>query len=153
MANNQGCNSIDISNLRLELRLKLRQRLRTRLGRCRIEKWLRCGLRCRLSPSKMSIALHPRSRMTTLLWHWGKWDQLDDGLVCQGTQREDGHPTILWKRIIHKTDSLKATALSISARFSKLMIIYPRIIYPKYEFTEPEKMARTWTGEVCSCCS
>ena len=45
-----GCNSIDIWNLRL----KFRQGLMTRLGRCRIEKWLRCMLR----PSKMSIELH-----------------------------------------------------------------------------------------------
>ena len=40
-----GCNSIDIWNLRLELGRKLRQGLRTRLGRRRIERWLRHGLR------------------------------------------------------------------------------------------------------------
>ena len=56
----QGCNSIDILNLRLELRHKLRQGLRTRLGRCRIGRRLRHGLR----PSKMSIELHPWAPVT-----------------------------------------------------------------------------------------
>ena len=50
-----GSNSIDIWNLRLELRRKLRQGLRTRLGRRRVGKWLRRGLRL----TKMSIELHP----------------------------------------------------------------------------------------------
>ena len=42
---NQGCNSIEIWNSRLELGRMLRQGLRTCLGRRRIGRWLRRGLR------------------------------------------------------------------------------------------------------------
>ena len=46
-----GHNSIDIWNLRLEIRCNLRQGLRTCLGRRRIGRRLRLGLRRRLGPS------------------------------------------------------------------------------------------------------
>ena len=61
----QGCNSIDIWNLRLELGRKLRQGVRTLIGRRRMGRWLRRKLR----PSKMSIELHPR-RCKKVLAAW-----------------------------------------------------------------------------------
>ena len=72
MSADQGCNSKDIWNLRIEIRRNLRQGLRTCLGRRRIGQWLRRGLRCGLRPSKMSWVA-PQASRAKMRRGWSMW--------------------------------------------------------------------------------
>ena len=66
---NQGCNSIDIRNLRLELRfkLRLRQGLRTRLGMHSLAAMVKARVKARVKAVQMSFELHPCAMMASYL--------------------------------------------------------------------------------------